>query len=443
MAGSLHGNFSVKILLVSSVLLCQYHSITPIRRHFTHGFATLKKGGYRMFRNFGRSLGLALLGLAGLLVGTMVQAGGQNKVRVLIIDGQNNHNWKATTPVMKKALEATGRFTVDVATTPTQPQNPQKPKEPQKPQEPQQPKAPAKPKDPDDAAQVKKYEEAKKNYDKQMAKYETDKKNFDKNVDKLMAKYEADKKDFDANKDKLMAKYEAAKAEYEKQVPLYKEGMAKFHPDLTKYDVVLSNYNGDSWSKDFQEDLEKTLKAGKIGLVIVHAANNSFGNWVEYNLMIGMGWRGEQYGKRLKVDENGKVIIVPKGQDQGSGHRYSGPFQITIRDDDHPITKGMPAEWMHFNDELYDNMRGPIENVHLLATAYSKGTNTNEPMIWTVSYGKGRVFHTPMGHDVGSMTCIGFQTTLARGTEWAATGKVTIPIPQNFPTATKTSTIKQ
>jgi type 1 glutamine amidotransferase len=208
-------------------------------------------------------------------------------------------------------------------------------------------------------------------------------------------------------------------------------------------DVVLSNYNGESWGKEFQDDLEKALKSGKVGLVIVHAANNAFSNWVEYNLMIGMGWRNEKFGKRLKLDDDGNKIVVPPGADQGSGHRYSGPFQVAVRDRNHPITKGMPAEWMHYNDELYDNMRGPIENVNLLASAYSKGTKAHEPMIWTVTYGMGRVFHTPMGHDVNSMTCVGFQTTLARGTEWAATGKVTIPIPENFPTATKTSTVKK
>jgi type 1 glutamine amidotransferase len=62
-------------------------------------------------------------------------------------------------------------------------------------------------------------------------------------------------------------------------------------------------------------------------------------------------------------------------------------------------------------------------------------------MIWTVSYGKGRVFHTPMGHDLDGMRCVGFITTLQRGTEWAATGEVTIPIPENFPTAEKQSSV--
>ena len=83
--------------------------------------------------------------------------------------------------------------------------------------------------------------------------------------------------------------------------------------------------------------------------------------------------------------------------------------------------------------------------MEILATAYSDkdkgGTGTNEPMIWVIPYGKGRVFTTVMGHargnDTTAIRCIGFQTVMLRGTEWAATGKVTIPIPDDFPTASQ------
>jgi type 1 glutamine amidotransferase len=116
---------------------------------------------------------------------------------------------------------------------------------------------------------------------------------------------------------------------------------------------------------------------------------------------------------------------------------------VTLRDPDHPITRGLPKEWLHARDELYSGMRGPIEHVHLLATAFddkaSGGRGEVEPILWTVRYGRGRVFHTVLGHDLEAMRCVGFLTTLRRGTEWAATGKVTLPVPQNFPTADRVS----
>ncbi|MEO1993295.1 MAG: ThuA domain-containing protein, partial [Pirellulales bacterium] len=64
-------------------------------------------------------------------------------------------------------------------------------------------------------------------------------------------------------------------------------------------------------------------------------------------------------------------------------------------------------------------------------------TKRHEPMIMTIEVGKGRVFHTPMGHETYSMECIGFMNTLQLGTEWAATGKVTIPVPEDFPNASQ------
>jgi hypothetical protein len=326
-----------------------------------------------------RQLGVAAL--AGLVLAvspvSSEERPAEPRIRVLIVDGQNNHDWKATTPVLVKILDSCGRFTVTVATSPPKP------------------KAPVKPKD---------------------------------------------EKDPEAQ-----AKYKEALEKFQKDDAAYKTAMAAFHPDLGQFDVLLSNYNGDPWSPEFQKDLEDRLRAGKINLVIVHAANNAFGGWAEYNQMIGMGWRGNNFGERLTLDEKGAEVRVPKGQGPGAGHGSRHPFQVVIRDGEHPITRGMPHEWMHNIDELYHGMRGPIKDVHLLATAFSDkargGSGEHEPMMWTVSYGKGRVFHTPMGHDVEAMRCVGFAVTVQRGAEWAATGKVTIPIPANFPKADMVSVL--
>ena len=231
-------------------------------------------------------------------------ASAADKLRLLIIDGQNNHNWKVMTPPMKAKLESTGRFTVEVATTPGRGGS--------------------------------------------------------------------------------------------------KEDWAKFSPDFSKFDVVLSNYNGQPWPEKAQKGLTSYVKGGG-ALVVVHAANNSFSGWPEYNRMIGLGgWGGrtEKHGPYLYFDDSNKLVRDPR-PGRGGSHGAQHEFTVKLRQKDHPIVKGMPTEWKHAKDELYDSLRGPAENMHVLATAWSPKSKRHEPMMMVIKYGKGLVFHTPMGHENG------------------------------------------
>ena len=213
--------------------------------------------------------------------------------------------------------------------------------------------------------------------------------------------------------------------------------MSGFLPDFTQYDLVVSNYNGDAWPKATRDGFEKFVREGG-GFVSVHAADNAFADWLEYNKMIAVGgWEGrtEKHGPYMRLRDGKWTHDMTPGRGGHHGARHE--FLIDIRITDHPITRGLPRVWMHATDELYDSLRGPAENVTVLASAFSdpatRGTGEHEPILMTIDYGEGRVFHTTLGHSVEAMKCIGFITTLQRGAEWAATGKVKQKAPKGFP----------
>jgi type 1 glutamine amidotransferase len=260
-------------------------------------------------------------------------------LKALILDGQNNHDWKSSTPHLKQVIEATGLFAVDVATAPG------------------------------------------------------------KGGD-----------------------------------------MGTFRPKFADYQVVVSNYNGERWTKETEEALVDFVRKGG-GFVPVHAANNAFPDWKGFNEMIGVGgWGGRDEKSGPWLHWEGK-LIRDLSPGPGGSHGKQHPFLMETRAPEHPVMKGLPTRWMHAKDELYDRLRGPAENVTVLATAYSDpathGTGKNEALLFAIQFGRGRVFHTALGHnngpDLTSQKCAGFIITLQRGVEWAATGKVTQKIPADFP----------
>ena len=226
-------------------------------------------------------------------------------LRALIVDGQNNHkNWPETTQMMKKYLEDTGRFTVDVLTT-------------------------------------------------------TRAKGTDPN----------------------------------------------FKPEFKSTTSSSRNYNGDAWPKETQATLSNSYMKGGGGFACIHAADNAFPEWPEYNEMIGLGgWggRNEKSGPYVYLDDAGKVV---RDDSKGGGghHGPQHPFH------DHRPRRRAPdhqaacrASGCTSTTNCTTSSAAPDENMHILATTFAdpakQGTGRHEPMIITLDYGKGRVFHTPMGH---------------------------------------------
>lgn len=207
-------------------------------------------------------------------------------------------------------------------------------------------------------------------------------------------------------------------------------------PDFTGYDVVVSNFNGGHtkdgtrWPRETEQALEKFVQGGG-GLVVYHAANNAFLEWPAWNEMIGPGWRDKSFGPGLAVVD-GRVVTIPKGEGLAPGHGPRHDFEVFVLAQAHAITRGLPDHWTHPSEQLTHGQHGPAEGTTVLTWAFSEVSKRGEPMDWVRQYGKGRVYVTMLGHTWKNepnpnLDDLRFQALLARGTEWAATGAVTLP----------------
>lgn len=193
------------------------------------------------------------------------------------------------------------------------------------------------------------------------------------------------------------------------------------------YDLAVLNYYDQRdpakrWGETAEKALEDFVRSGK-GLVMFHFSTASGDGWAEYEKMSGGNWR----------PNNGH-------------HSPMHSFDVVIRDQEHPITKGIRPKQHVPWDELYANLKWqPADTYHVLATAWDDhklyqgkarqpipGDGIDQPMMWTLKYGQGNVFATVLGHDAAAVQTLFFIATFTRGAEWAATGNVTLPVPRQI-----------
>jgi type 1 glutamine amidotransferase len=164
---------------------------------------------------------------------------------------------------------------------------------------------------------------------------------------------------------------------------------------LAGYDVAVLHFMNwqtpDPGEKARQNLMDFVSRGG--GLVAVHFACGAFQGWPEFEKIV-----GRVYDPNMRP------------------HDPHGAFEVTVADANHPIMQGLKN--FGTTDELYTCLAGTTP-IHVLAEAKSKVDGKNYAMAFILQYGKGRVFHSPLGHDVQAFgPAVG--ELFHRGTAWAA-----------------------
>ena len=190
---------------------------------------------------------------------------------------------------------------------------------------------------------------------------------------------------------------------------------------LNPYDVLILNYNGPRWGAAAEGAIEQFVRQGK-GLISFHGV--TYGPFYGMVFSTGRWQAGRDPGWKAYPE-----LIGARWDTAKIGHARRHVFSVVWKNQDHPVSRGLPASFLA-NDELYHRLE-LLPSTTVLATAFDDpsigGTGQDEPIIWCRRFGAGRTVHMTLGHDLSAISQPGFGVAFAHGAEWAATGAVTIP----------------